>query len=112
MLRVRNLLARSYNTLSDNGAPVNYNGYLIDIDKRIVMQDNEILSLTSKEYDLLVFLLENRGKAFSREQILYHVWGDEYYGSDRVVDDLLRRLRQKLPNLNVETIYGYGYRLK
>ncbi|UKI50705.1 MAG: helix-turn-helix domain-containing protein [Clostridium sp.] len=38
--------------------------------------------------------------------------GDEYYGSDRVVDDLLRRLRQKLPNLNVETIYGYGYRLK
>ncbi len=112
MLRVKNLLARSYNTLSDEGAPVNYNGYLIDIDKRIVMQNDEILSLTSKEYDLLVFLLENRGKAFSREQILYHVWGDEYYGSDRVVDDLLRRLRQKLPNLNVETIYGYGYRLK
>ena len=49
--------------------------------------------------------------AFSREQILNQIWGDDYYGSDRVVDDLLRRLRQKMPTLNIETIYGYGYRL-
>ena len=37
--------------------------------------------------------------------------GDDYFGSDRVVDDLMRRVRQKMPNLSVETIYGYGYRL-
>ena len=53
----------------------------------------------------------NKSKAFSRDQILDNVWGSGYFGSDRVVDDLMRRLRQKMPNLSVETIYGYGYRL-
>lgn len=112
VLRVKNLLARTYDTLNEKGSTISYNGYIVDVDKRIVYEEDEVITLTSKEYDLLVFLLENKGKAFSREQILYRIWGNEYYGSDRVVDDLLRRLRQKLPNLIVETIYGYGYRLK
>ena len=49
--------------------------------------------------------------AFSREQILKRVWEVNYYGSDRVVDDTLRRLRRKMPDLNIHTIYGFGYRL-
>ena len=61
--------------------------------------------------NLLLYFVDNIGMAFSRDQILNQIWGDDYFGSDRVVDDLLRRLRQKMPNLNVETIYGYGYRL-
>ena len=60
---------------------------------------------------LLIYLVENPGRAFSREQILNAVWGEDYFGSDRVVDDLMRRLRQKMPTLSVETIYGFGYRL-
>ena len=59
----------------------------------------------------MLFLLNNKSKAFNRDQILNYVWGDDYFGSDRVVDDLMRRLRQKMPNLQVETIYGFGYRL-
>ena len=55
--------------------------------------------------------IKNKGIAFSREMILTNVWEENYYGSDRVVDDTLRRLRKKLPNLNIHTIYGYGYRL-
>ena len=47
----------------------------------------------------------------SREQILISVWGDDYFGSDRVVDDTIRRLRKKVEMLNIETVYGYGYRL-
>ncbi len=47
----------------------------------------------------------------SREQILVSVWGDDYFGSDRVVDDLVRRVRKKLTKLELETIYGIGYRL-
>ena len=112
VLRVTNLLNRSYNyneTKIKNDE--NVNGYIIDYEKRIVTFDNENINLTSKEYDLLYFLLKNKGKAFSRDQILNNVWGIDYYGSDRVVDDLMRRLRQKMPNLSVETIYGYGYRL-
>jgi len=111
-LRVKNLLARSYRNINENTANVlEFNDYVIDFDKRIVTENGENINLTSKEYDLLLFLLENKTKAFSRDQILDNVWGSDYFGSDRVVDDLMRRLRQKMPKLNVETIYGYGYRL-
>lgn len=113
MLRVKNLLNRSYTmTGADKNKNVEeFNGYVIDFDKRIVTENNVNINLTSKEYDLLLFLLQNKSKAFSRDQILDKVWGSDYFGSDRVVDDLMRRLRQKMPNLSVETIYGYGYRL-
>ena len=111
MLRVKNLLARSYKNTSQASNILEFNGYKIDFDKRIVTENENAISLTSKEYYLLLFLVENKSKAFSREQILDNVWGSDYFGSDRVVDDLMRRLRQKMPNLNVETIYGYGYRL-
>ncbi|MRX72058.1 response regulator [Bacillus lacus] len=78
---------------------------------RQVFYQNSEVSLTSKEYDLLIFLLKNPGQAFAREQLLLNIWGNDYFGSDRVVDDLVRRLRKKMPELRVETIYGYGYRL-
>lgn len=110
VLRIKKILDRTYK--KDNSNIIKYNEYDIDLDKRRVsLNSGEIIILTSKEYDLLCFLLENKNKALSREQIIEHVWGNEYYGSDRVVDDLLRRLRGKMPNINVETIYGYGYRL-
>ena len=69
-----------------------------------------LLNLTL-EFDLLILLVENINKSFSREDILNAVWGNDYFGSDRAVDDLVRRLRKKMPLLNVNTIYGYGYRL-
>ena len=111
VLRVKNILNRIY----DFDKPtkiIQYDIYKVDMDKRIVYENDEVVTLTSKEYDLVLFLLENKGKAFSREQILLNVWGNDYFGSDRVVDDLLRRVRQKLSKLDVETIYGYGYRLR
>ena len=55
--------------------------------------------------------MKNLNKSFSREEILNAVWGMDYFGSDRVVDDLVRRLRKKMSKLNVGTVYGYGYRL-
>ena len=71
----------------------------------------EEVILTTKEYDLLVYFITNKGLAISREQVLNKVWDENYYGSDRVVDDTLRRLRKKMPEINVRTIYGFGYRL-
>lgn len=111
VLRVKNLLNRIYSRTGKNDKKETFDGYEIDFDKRIVTENNENINLTSKEYDLLLFLLNNKGKAFNRDQILNYVWGDDYFGSDRVVDDLMRRLRAKMPNLQVETIYGFGYRL-
>ena len=58
-----------------------------------------------------MLFVKNRGRAFLRDQILTQVWGSDFEGSDRVVDDTLRRLRRKLPNITIRTIYGYGYRL-
>ena len=53
----------------------------------------------------------NEGFVFSREQIIEKMYKDGYFGSDRSIDDLVRRLRKKLQNLNITTIYGFGYRL-
>jgi len=86
-------------------------GYDIDLEKRRVFNGGEEVILTTKEYDLLVYFITNKGLAISREQVLNKVWDENYYGSDRVVDDTLRRLRKKMPEINVRTIYGFGYRL-
>lgn len=108
VLRVNAIIKRVYKV---NNNIYEYDKYKIDLDKRMILDDKEIIPLTTKEFDLLALLLKNKGTAFSRNQILDSVWGNEYFGSDRVVDDLLRRLRQKMPEIKVETIYGYGYRL-
>ena len=107
VLRVNNIIKRVY---KEDGR-VNVDGYDIDETKRIVYENNQEMDLTTKEFDLLMLFVKNKGTAFSREQILDKVWDDNYYGSDRVVDDTMRRLRKKLPNINIQTIYGFGYRL-
>jgi two-component system response regulator CssR len=58
-----------------------------------------------------MLFINNKNKSFSREEVLTSVWGTDYFGSDRVVDDLVRRLRKKMPNMRINTLYGYGYRL-
>ncbi|MCI9084401.1 MAG: response regulator transcription factor [Bacilli bacterium] len=108
VLRVNNLIKRTYSTQTEK---ITYENYVIDLDKRLVYDDSKELSLTTLEFDLLVTLLKNKNKSFSRSQILEIVWGQNYFGSDRVVDDLVRRLRKKMPKLRLNTIYGYGYRL-
>ncbi|WBW97301.1 response regulator transcription factor [Oceanirhabdus sp. W0125-5] len=83
--------------------------YSFNRQRRIIINGNEEITLTVKEYDLLEFLINNHAKAISRTQIIDGVWGTDYFGSERVVDDTLRRLRKKAPELPLETIYGYGY---
>ena len=105
MLRVANMLKRAYKSEMNK---ITYENYSIDKEKRT---DGEEIRLTALEFDLLILLLENLGKSFTRDEILNSVWGTDYFGSDRVVDDLVRRLRAKMPKLNINTIYGLGYRL-
>ena len=109
VLRVNNIIKRVYQ--STDSKILNYLDYSIDLDKRIVSVKDKPIKLTTLEFDLLILLVENINKSFSREDILDAVWGNDYFGSDRAVDDLVRRLRKKMPLLNVNTIYGYGYRL-
>lgn len=108
VLRVNNIIKRVY---SDNSDQIKYNDYIIDITKRTVTENAKEILLTTLEFDLLVMFVKNIGKSFSREDVLKHIWGDDYFGSDRVVDDLIRRLRKKMPNIKINTIYGFGYRM-
>ena len=109
VLRVNNIIKRVYQ--SSDTKTLSYLDYTIDLDKRIVSVKDKPIKLTTLEFDLLVLLVQNINKSFSREDILDSIWGTDYFGSDRAVDDLVRRLRKKMPLLNVNTIYGYGYRL-
>ncbi len=68
------------------------------------------IEVTIKEFDLLVMFAKNPERAFSREELLTHVWGNDYFGSDRAVDDLVKRIRKKIPEINLETVWGHGYR--
>ena len=110
VLRVDKILKRVYKDTQTS--LVTYDCYKIDIDKRIVLNEKDKeLKLTTLEFDLLLLFVQNRNKCFTREEILDSVWGNDYFGTDRVVDDLVRRLRKKMPKLNVHAVYGYGYRL-
>ena len=108
VLRVNNIMKRAY---KDDNNRIAVDGYELDEEQRKIYADNVEIELTTKEFDLLMMFIKNKGIAFSRDKILENVWDENYFGSDRVVDDTLRRLRKKLPNLNIHTIYGYGYRL-
>lgn len=108
VLRVNNIIKRVYKEKFNTN--ISYNGYVIDTEKRMVCSEDKEIKLTTLEFDLLLLFLKNKEKTFSREEILNVVWGNDYFGSDRVVDDLVRRLRKKL-KLNLDAVYGYGYRL-
>ncbi len=108
VLRVNNIIKRVY---SKDSKKIIYDGYTIDLDKRSVSQGELEITLTTLEFDLLYMFVTNKNKSFSRDDILNIIWGSDYFGNDRVVDDLVRRLRKKMPDININTIYGYGYRL-
>lgn len=108
VLRVNNVIKRVYRNDSNR---IMVDGYELDEEQRKVFDGGKEIDLTTKEFDLLMMFIRNKGMAFNRDKILTNVWEENYFGSDRVVDDTLRRLRKKLPNLNIHTIYGYGYRL-
>lgn len=110
IIRAKKLLNRVY----ESGAtfkPYHVSGYDIDPLKRKITTDHEEIELTTKEMDVVLYLLENLGETRPREDILRTVWGDDYFGSDRAVDDVIRRVRKKMPKLDLETMYGAGYRI-
>ncbi len=108
VLRVNKLIGRVYNKVEEK---LRYENYEIDATKREVVASGKEVKLTTLEFDLLMLFINNKNKSFSREEVLTSVWGTDYFGSDRVVDDLVRRLRKKMPNMRINTLYGYGYRL-
>lgn len=112
VIRTNRLMERIYRNEDNNQQKViNIDGYIVDMQQRTAFYGEEEITFSNKEFEVLIYFLENKNIVLSREQILMKVWGQDYFGSDRVVDDTLRRLRKKLDNLKIETMYGVGYKL-
>lgn len=113
VIRTNMLLKRIYGQTNNDviDEELNFSGYRINKKQRTVFNEDEEIQLTNKEFELLNYFVENKNNLISRDQILINVWGQDYFGSDRVVDDTIRRLRKKVDRLNIETVYGYGYKL-
>ncbi len=108
LLRINKLLNRKERQKEEI---IEYFEYEINLTRKIVKEKDEEIILTYKEFQLLEYLLRRKNQEIKREELLYSIWGKDYEQNSRVVDDLLRRLRNKLPKLKVETIYGLGYKI-
>ncbi|MFU8826856.1 MAG: response regulator transcription factor [Brevefilum sp.] len=74
--------------------------------------EDELLDLTAIEFELLLTLMMHHGQVLTREQLLEHVWGTNYYGETRVIDVHIGHIRKKLGNRFIETVWGVGYRFE
>lgn len=113
--RVSALLRRSAAAAGAQGATsvLRYGRLSVDLDRHRVVEDEREVTLTAKEFLLLKYLIEHRGRVLSRDVLLTDVWGYQYTGGTRTVDVHVRRLREKLPWLGgaIATIKQFGYRL-
>ena len=110
-LRINQILNRTPNT--DSSEVIRSDGMVIDLASCDVTIYGKRVELTFKEYELLKFLAGNKGRVFSREELLNRVWGYDYFGGDRTVDTHIRRLRSKTEDPNnsfIETVRNIGYR--
>lgn len=91
-----------------------YGSLSVDTVKHEIRLKGGEIDLTAKEFELLLYMLENKGRVLTRDMILNHVWGYDYFGSTRTVDVHVTRLRQKIPLLTdaISTIKSFGYKLK
>ena len=82
----------------------------MDEKRRLILLEDQELDVTSREFDIIQFFVNHNQAAIPRELLLQQIWGEDYFGSERVVDNYIKRIRQKMPRFHIETIYGFGYR--
>jgi DNA-binding response OmpR family regulator len=116
--RVRAILRRTAReTQRPSPVPVGVGGLILDPGTHEVRLDGRMVDLTTKEFDLLQLLLSHPNRVFTRDFLLEHIWGYDYFGSTRTVDMHISRLREKIeddPNTPtyIMTVRGVGYKLK
>jgi DNA-binding response OmpR family regulator len=110
--RIRALLRRAQRPATGDKR-IMYGPLSVDVDRHLVITHGEEVRLTAKEFLLLQYLMEHRGRVLSRDLLLSDVWGYSYTGGTRTVDVHVRRLREKLPFLSdaIVTVKQFGYKL-
>ena len=116
-VRIKALLRRTYNLVPNKGEIINSGDLKIDVALRKVTVNEKPVDLTSKEFDILLRLVTNPNKVYSRENLMEIIWGYDYYGDSRTVDVHVRRLREKIEKDPGEpqyilTKWGVGYYYK
>jgi DNA-binding response OmpR family regulator len=109
--RVEALLKRTTHTVEN---VYEVAGIEIDSDGRTVKVDSKLIELSLREYELLKYLIDNKGIALSRDKILNNVWNYDYYGDSRTIDSHIKKIRHKLGKKGkyIETIRGIGYKFE
>ena len=108
--RISNLLKSHGNRRSSKDL-IQFSCYTLDkVERSILDEHGDKIEVTSKEYDIIFYFLSHPSAAISRDQLLKEIWGNDYFGYYRVVDNHVKNIRRKLPEFHLETIYGYGYR--
>ena len=115
--RVKALLRRAGNEprVPEPSQPLEYGPLVLSPELRTAALDGETLTLTPTEFDFLAYLIQNRDRAVSREELLQALWQVDWQADTRAADDLVKRLRRKLrerdSQVRIETVWGYGFRL-
>ncbi|MFC1899485.1 winged helix-turn-helix domain-containing protein [Chloroflexota bacterium] len=112
-LRIKRIVRKDNNT--KDSEKIKCDSLIMDLAKCEVSLEGRIIELAFKEYELLKFLINNKGRVYTREALLDKVWGYDYYGGDRTVDVHIRRLRSKLEDAKhtfIETVRNIGYRFR
>ncbi len=114
VVRIKNIFRRM-NKADTQHSEIVLKDVKLSTQKRQVLVGEISLKLTTKEYELFEFMASNAGMPFTREGLIEKVWGYDYLGDIRVIDDLIKRLRKKLKaegaQLKIETVWGYGYKI-
>ena len=115
LMRVGAILSR-YNSsrTASNNSIWQYKSLKIDINARIVYLDKTRIEMTPKEYNLLMYLINNENRVVTREQLLSQIWGYDFFGDDRTLDTHMKLLRKKLGDYGqcIVTLRGVGYRFE
>lgn len=114
MLRVQAILKRSNASIAPNKEILEFEGLKIDFTGRLVYVNEEKVNLSPKEYELLFYLVRNRGIALTREKLINDVWGYDFFGDDRTLDTHIKLLRKALGEYSryIVTLRGVGYRFE
>ena len=113
LARIRAFLRMRQLVRQDHSEQVlTYETLTVDVNRHEVYCDGKKVELTRREFDLLVFFLENPERVLTRDQLVEHVWGFDYYGDTNVVDVYVRYVRKKLTGSWIQTVRGVGYMLK
>lgn len=114
MMRIEAILKRTKSISINKNQIFTYKTLLLDFSARILYIDNEPINLSPKEYELLSYMIKNKGVALTREKLILDVWGYDFYGDDRTLDTHIKLLRKSLGSYSnlIVTLRGVGYRFE